>query len=282
MRQKKNLMKNQSHNLLSAARRTQRLLEPPTITLTQLDACIAGLYLEYQRIITTQSFQKHTTRTGQQDLAFVCFFVILLTVRQLGWRCSEITRCRLDAHDGKFMLVVKEELKELPDKRLILSIDEMQPAILQEALRSYAEVVYPFLLTVSDRPLGKRIFLSCSLSGIAPFNDASQFKYYFRINMRRFLPLQNSQALSFHQLLRLVYTASEPIEKRMIKAASALDDKVGTVQKMSPTYTQLRMLAKAMPKPVEKLMIEAAQALGDEVDTVKKTYPTSRKRKLSQ
>jgi hypothetical protein len=243
MRQKKKLMKKQSHNLLSAARRTQRFLEPPTITLTQLDACIADLYQKYQRIITTQSFQKHTTRTGPQDLAFVCFFVILLTVRHLGWRCSEIMRCRLDVHDGKYRLVVMEELKQRPDQRLILSLDAIQPAILQEALRSYAEVVYPFLQTVRDRTQETRFFFSFSRSGIGPFNNSMQFLQQFRFNVRRFLPLRDAHIPSFYQLRRLAKTASNP---------------------------------------KEKLRIAAASALGDEVDTVKKTYPSSRKRKLSQ
>ena len=63
------------------------MLRPRAIMLIEIDKQIERLSGQYQEIIQSRSFQKLKTRQGQVDLAFVCFYVILLTARYLGWRC---------------------------------------------------------------------------------------------------------------------------------------------------------------------------------------------------
>lgn len=171
--------------------------------LAWIDAEIARLGVEFDRIIKEKSFQitkdGKGVRRARASLALILFYVAFVTLRYMGYRQQSIRDCVIGENiifkpDGS--IIFQWEAKKVKNDRSIRAEINFERhaethGVLLHVLNSYYRHVYPYLRRMNAKELGGQFFVALSRGGInvRPWNSSSAalFLSYFKWHSLRFL-----------------------------------------------------------------------------------------------
>lgn len=183
-------------NLNRSAKDDRKAAKKAGITMAWIDYQLQCLHIQFKEIVRTESFKRRPGRLDEadRDIGLVLFYVILVTLRYMGYRQQSLVDCKIGENiifqpDGSIILHFD---KTKNNKRLHMEINESRRdshGLLLDVLSLYYERVYKYLIKQSSDTLNKQFFVTGTKGKVLfrAFKDHGDFNIAFYMNRDRFL-----------------------------------------------------------------------------------------------